>query len=69
MAKKNTTKSVTDKPENKAVTEKPANKSIPENGNVDVIATDDKHMVKGQTYNVTNEMARILIGKGAAKLK
>jgi hypothetical protein len=36
---------------------------------VDIIATGDKNMKKGQEYNVTKEMAIILINKGAAKLK
>ena len=36
---------------------------------VDIIALEDKHLEKDATYNVTKEMAIILIEKGAAKLK
>jgi len=34
-----------------------------------IISLDSKHMVKGQEYKVTKEMAQILVTKGAAKLK
>jgi len=34
-----------------------------------IISLESKHMVKGQEYKVTKEMAQILVTKGAAKLK
>ncbi len=36
---------------------------------VDIVALKDKHMKEGSAYNVTKEMAIILINKGSAKLK
>lgn len=36
---------------------------------VTIIATSDKHLIMGREYVVTKEMAKLLIEKGAAKLK
>ena len=57
---------------NKAVKKKPVKKKVDLSklaDRVDIIALDGKHMVKGEKYNVTKEMAIALINKGAAKLK
>ena len=57
---------------NKEVKKKPVKKKVDLSklaDRVDIIALDGKHMVKGEKYNVTKEMAIALINKGAAKLK
>jgi len=57
---------------NKEVKKKPAKKKVDLSklaDKVDIIALDGKHLQKGRGYNVTKEMAIILINKGAAKLK
>ena len=36
---------------------------------VDIIALKSKHLVENQQYNVSKEMAIILVNKGVAKLK
>ena len=58
--------------EKKVIKTKPAKKKVDLSklaDRVDIIALDSKHMVKDKEYNVTKEMAIILINKGAAKLK
>jgi len=57
---------------NKEVKKKPSKKKVDLSklaDRVDIIALDSKHMVKDKEYNVTKEMAIILINKGAVKLK
>ena len=57
---------------NKEVKKKPAKKKVDLSklaDKVDIIALGGKHLQKGKEYNVTKEMAIILINKGAAKLK
>ena len=34
-----------------------------------IIATSDKHLIMGNEYVVNREMAKLLVEKGAAKLK
>jgi hypothetical protein len=57
---------------NKELKKKPAKKKVDLSklaDKVDIIALDGKHLQKDKEYNVTKEMAIILINKGAAKLK
>ena len=57
---------------NKEVKKKPSKKKVDLSklaDRVDIIALDSKHMVKDKEYNVTKEIAIILINKGAVKLK
>ena len=58
--------------EKKVIKTKPAKKKVDLSklaDRVDIIALENKHLQKGREYNVTKEMAIILINKGAAKLK
>jgi len=60
------------KVENKAVKKKPTTKaidwiSLPEY--VEVIAIKSKHLVTGSTHTVTKVTAKILVEKGAVRLK
>ena len=57
---------------NKEVKKKPSKKKVDLSkltSQVDIVALDGKHMVKGREYNVTKETAILLIKKGFAKLK
>jgi len=58
--------------EKKVIKKKPSKKKVDLSklaDRVDIIALEDKHLQKEKEYNVTKEMAIILIDKGAAKLK
>ena len=58
--------------EKKVIKTKPAKKKVDLSklpSEVDIVALDGKHMVKGREYNVTKETAILLIKKGFAKLK
>ena len=73
MAKKKTQqKKVVELKSEKVIIESHKNKSIDWDGmsnEVVIVGLGGKHLIKGQDYTVTLEMAKILVTKGDAKLK